>query len=147
MNAIHEVFPYLCARDAAAAIEFYGRLFGAQEVFRLSEAGGRVAHAELSFGPVTVMISDEFPKMGILSPKGFGGCGSRIHLHVDDVDELARRAAEDGATILMPPTDQSHGERQCRLRDPFGHEWLLGHPIEDVSREEMQRRFEADASA
>jgi PhnB protein len=142
-SPIHEVYPYLCVRGAAAAIEFYRRAFGAEEIFRLTEPGGRVGHAELKLGPATLMLADEYPEYGIQSPLAFGGTGTSIHLHVDNVDALARRAVEAGALIVRGPTDEGHGERQCRLRDPFGHEWLLGHEIEKVSREEMQRRFEA----
>ncbi|MFW6075278.1 MAG: VOC family protein [Chloroflexota bacterium] len=138
---INEVLPYLIARDAAAAIRFYSDAFGATEDFRISGDDGTVAHAELRFGTALVMIADEFPDAGILSPLSVGGTGSRLHLHVENVDAIAERAVDAGATYLMEPTDQPHGERQCRLRDPFGHEWLLGHPIEAVSREEMQRRY------
>ncbi|HEX7242532.1 MAG TPA: VOC family protein [Longimicrobiaceae bacterium] len=141
---IHEVFCYLCVRDAAAALDFYARVFGAEESFRLTGPGGRIAHAELRLGPATVMLAGEFPEHGILSPLSLGGTGTTLHLHVDDVDELAARAAAAGATILRPPADQAHGERQCRLRDPFGHEWLLGHPIGGVSPGEMQLGLDAD---
>jgi uncharacterized glyoxalase superfamily protein PhnB len=140
---IREVFPYLRARDGNAAIEFYKRAFGAREEFRLTEPGGRIGHAELKFGPATVMVSDEYPDYGIHGPQESVPTGSAIHLHVDDVDALTKRAAEAGGTVLMEPTDQFYGERTARLRDPFGHEWLLGHQIEDVPREEMQRRFDA----
>lgn len=144
-NKIHEVFPYLCVRGGSAAIEFYRRAFGAEEAFRIGGSGGRVGHAELKFGRATVMLADEHPEFGIQSPLAFGGTGMRIHLHVDNVDALAKRAVAAGATMLMEPADQPHGERQCRLRDPFGHEWLLGHEIEKVSPEEMKRRYEGKA--
>jgi PhnB protein len=144
---IHEVYPYLCVRGGAAAIDFYVRVFGAQEIMRLAYPDGRIAHAELKFGPATLMLVDEHPDIGIRSPLAFGGTGTRIHLHVDDVDALTARAVEAGATVLLPPTDQGHGERQARVRDPFGHEWLLGHQIEAVSSEEIQRRFAADHEA
>jgi uncharacterized glyoxalase superfamily protein PhnB len=124
--AIREVYPYLCVHDGPAAIEFYSRVFGAVVALRVEEPNGRVGHAELSFGPGTVMLADEFPELGILSPRTIGGTGTTIHLHVDDVDSLASRAAAAGAVILRGPTTEGHGERQCRLRDPFGHEWLLG---------------------
>ena len=131
MSSIREVYLYLCVRGAAAAIEFYRRAFGAEEIFRLTEPEGqRIGHAELKLGPATLMLADEYPEYGILSPLAFGGTGTTIHLHVDDVDALAKRAVKEGATIVMEPADQAHGERQCRLRDPFGHEWLLGHEIE-----------------
>lgn len=138
---IHEAIPYLIARNAAAAIDFYNVAFGAVEEFRIAGADGVVAHAELRFGPTLVMIADEFPDHGILGPLSVGGAGSRLHLHVENVDALADRAVAAGVTYISKPTNAPHGERQCRLRDPFGHEWLLGHQIEDVSREEMKRRY------
>ena len=128
-SEVHEVFVYLCVRDANAAIAFYTHVFGARERFRLAGPDGRIGHAELDIGPVTVMLADEHPEHGILSPLAFGGTGTTLHLHVRDVDALTRRAADAGATVLRAPEDQGHGERQSRLRDPFGHEWLLGHPI------------------
>lgn len=141
---IRDVYPYLCVRDAAGALEFYTSLFGAEEVLRLTDQGGRVAHAELRLGPVLIMLVDEHPEYGIRSPLAFGGTGTTIHLHVDDVDTLTARAREAGATVLREPTDYGHGERQSRLRDPFGHEWLLGHELESVTPEEIKRRFEAE---
>lgn len=140
---IYEVYPHLHVRDGAAAIDFYRRVFGAQELMRLAYPDGRIAHAELKLGSVTVLLADEHPEYGVRSPLAFGGTGSSIHLHVDDVDRLARRAIEAGATMVRAPSDEGHGERQCRIRDPFGHEWLLGHQTESLSPQEIQRRFEA----
>lgn len=141
---IHDLFVYLCVDDAPAAIDFYSRVFGAEETLRLQEPSGRVGHAELRIGPATVMLCDEHPELGIRSPRAFGGTGTALHLHVDDVDRLARRAVEAGAEVVREPTDYAHGERQCRIRDPFGHEWLLGHSIEDLSDEEIARRFQEE---
>lgn len=141
--SIHEVYPYLCVTGAAEAIEFYKAVFGAEEILRLAEPNGKVAHAELKFGPATVMLVDEYPEYGIKSPLSVGGTGTTLHLHVDNVDELAARALHAGATMVREPADYGHGERQCRIRDPFGHEWLLGHEIERLSPAEIQRRFEA----
>jgi PhnB protein len=141
--AIQEMYPYLCVRDAAAAIAFYKRAFEAEELFRLTEPSGRIGHAELKLGPATLMLADEFPEYGIRGPQGTGSTSVTIHLHVANADEMARRACEAGATMLRPPKDEFYGERSCRLRDPFGHEWLLGHHIEDVTPEEMQRRYTA----
>ena len=146
MSAIHEVYPYLIVRGAAAAIEFYRTVFGAEELFRLPDPqGGRIGHAELKLGPMTIMLADEYPELGILSPAAFGGTGTTLHLHVDDVDALADHAIRAGATMVRAPTDYEHGERQCRIRDPFGHEWLLGHEIEGSSQElePSRRRTEA----
>ena len=128
-SPVLEVFPYLCVRGASEAIAFYVRVFHAQEIQRLTEPSGRVAHAELKLGPTIVMLADEFPELGIRSPLSVGGTGTTLHLHVRNVDEMAARAVAAGATVLRGPSDQGHGERQCRLRDPFGHEWLLGHEI------------------
>jgi PhnB protein len=132
---VREVFPYLCVRGAIRAIEFYTGVFGARETFRMEDPPGHIGHAEFIIGPATFMIADEHPEHGILSPQAFGGTGLRIHLHVRDVDTLTDRAAAAGATVLLRPTDQPHGERQSRLRDPFGHEWLLGHPIAPAAKD------------
>jgi PhnB protein len=141
---IHEVFPYLCVRGGAAAMDFYVQVFGAEELMRLTYPDGRIAHAELRLGPATLMLSDEHPELGLRSPQAYGGTGMAIHLHVEDVDALTAHAAEAGATVLRAPTDEGHGERQAKVRDPFGHEWLLGHQLEALSPEETQRRFAAE---
>ena len=137
MSTVREVYPYLIVRGAEAAIQFYRKVFGAEEILRVpDEARGRIGHAELRLGPATIMLADEYPELGILSPAAFGGTGQVLHLHVDDVDSLADRAVGAGATMVREPTDYDHGERQCRVRDPFGHEWLLGHELrrEDTGR-------------
>ncbi len=140
-NPIHEVFAYLRVSDSAQAIDFYARAFGAVEKFRLVEPSGRVGHAELQLGPAVLMLSDAFPEYGLVAPPGDRDIGCSVHLHVDDADAMAARATAAGATLLMPPADQFYGERSCRLRDPFGHTWLIGHSIETVAPEEMQRRY------
>jgi len=140
-NKIHEVFPYLRVRDANAAIKFYSKAFGAAEEFRLTEPSGRIGHAEIKFGEVTVMVSDEYPEFGIHGPSESVPTGSAIHLHVADVDAMTEQAVAAGAKLVMEPKDQFYGERSSKVLDPFGHEWLLGSHIEDVTPEEMQRRF------
>ncbi len=142
-SVIREVFPYLCVRDASAALDFYRRVFGAEELLRLTDAAGRVAHAELRLGPAVLMVVDEHPEHGIRSPLAFGGTGTTLHLHVDDVDALTARARDAGATVLREPEDHGHGERQSRVRDPFGHEWLLGHELEALTSEAIKARFDA----
>jgi uncharacterized glyoxalase superfamily protein PhnB len=114
-------------RDAKAAIAFYQQAFGATELFRLVEPSGRIGHVELQLGPAVLMVCDEFPEYGMVAPRPDGFTGCTIHLHVDDADAMTERAVAAGATLLMPPTDQFYGERSARLRDPFGHAWLLGH--------------------
>ncbi len=142
-NTIREIFPYLRVRDASAAIAFYEKAFAARETFRLSEPEGRIGHAQLNFGEHTIMLSDEYPEHGIRGPQEGGSTGCAVHLHVDDVDAFTQQAVDAGAELLMAPKDQFYGERSSKVRDPFGHEWLLGSHVEDVSHEEMQRRFTA----
>lgn len=140
--SIHEVFAYLRLHDAARAIEFYTQAFGAKEKFRLAEPGGRIGHAELELGATTIMLSDEYPEMGIRGPLAIGGTSFMLHLHVDDADALIRRAVDAGATLIRPASDQFYGERSGTVRDPFGHEWIIGHEIEKVTPQEMQRRYD-----
>jgi uncharacterized glyoxalase superfamily protein PhnB len=139
---IHEAFTYLRVKNATAAIEFYRAAFGATEKFRLSEPSGRIGHAELDFGGTTIMISDEYPEAGILGPASLGGTTFSVHLHVDDADAVVARAVAAGATIVRPLRDQFHGERGGAVRDPFGHDWLIGHEIEKLTPAEMQRRYD-----
>ena len=143
MPAIHEVFAYLRVRDSAAAIRFYEQAFGASERFRLVEPSGRIGHAELQLGPAVLMLSDAFPEWGLTAPPGDSDIGASVHLHVDDCDAVVAAAVAAGATLLMPPSNQFYGERSARLRDPFGHTWLIGHSIETLTPQEMQRRYTA----
>lgn len=143
MSAIHDVFAYLRVRDTAAANRFYAAAFGATERFRLVEPSGRIGHAELTLGPAVLMLSDAFPEWGLVAPPGDSDIGASVHLHVDDCDAVTSAAVAAGATLLMPPADQFYGERSARLSDPFGHTWLIGHSVETLSPEEMQRRYTA----
>jgi uncharacterized glyoxalase superfamily protein PhnB len=140
---IHEVYPYLRVHNTAEALEFYARAFGAKELYRLTEPSGRIGHAEVKIGPTTVMVADENPAGGIRGPRSLGGTTFSIHLHVDDADRAFERALASGATVVRPLQDQFYGERSGTVRDPFGHEWLLGAQIESVTPEEMQRRYTA----
>lgn len=138
---IHEVFAYLRVKNAGAAIEFYSRAFGATEKMRLTEPGGRIGHAELDFGGTVIMLSEEYPEFELLGPGTLGQTTVAIHLHVDDCDALIERAVAEGAKLLRGPSDAFYGERSGTVRDPFGHEWLIGHEIEKVEPGEMQRRY------
>jgi len=138
---VRELFAYLCVRDAARAIEFYAKAFGAREKLRLTEPSGRIGHAELDFGGTTLMLADEFPECGITGPRQGMGTPVTIHIHVDNADEVMQRAIEAGAAVEREPKDEFYGERSGSVRDPFGHRWVIGHRIEDVSPEEMQRRY------
>lgn len=139
--AVHEVFAYLCVNDADAAIRFYAEAFGAKERFRLTEPSGRIGHAELEFGDMVVMLSDEFPEYGIRSAKTIGASAVTIHLHVDNADEVIAAAVRAGATLEREAADAFYGERSGVVHDPFGHRWNIGHSIEQVATDEMQRRY------
>lgn len=138
---IHQLFAYLCVADAVGAIEFYTKVFGAREKLRLTEPTGRIGHAELDFGGTTLMLADEFPECGITGPKPGMGTPVTIHVHVDNADDVIDRALRAGATLERAPKDEFYGERSGSIRDPFGHRWTIGHAIEDVPPEEMQRRY------
>lgn len=140
---IVEVYPYLRVHSASEAIDFYARAFGATELFRLTEPNGRIGHAEIKIGPATLMLADEHPERGLRGPRSLGGTTFSIHLHVGDVDRAYEQAVSAGASVVRPPQDQFYGERSAAVRDPFGHEWLLGAHIEAVTPEEMQRRYTA----
>ena len=143
MSEIHEVYPYLRVHSTEQAIRFYAQAFGATELFRLTEPSGRIGHAEIKIGPATLMLSDESPEHGIKGPLPLGGTSFSIHLHAEDVDRAFERAVSAGATVVRPLQDQFYGERSGTVRDPFGHEWLLGGHLEEVSTAEMQRRYTA----
>jgi PhnB protein len=141
--AVHELFPYLCVADAKAAIAFYCDVFGGEEKLRLVEPGGRIGHAEVDLGAGTLMLSEEYPEYAIRRPDPAAGSSVSLHIHVDNADNVIARAVAAGAEILMAPQDQFYGERSGVIRDPFGHRWNIGHSIEAVSAEEMQRRYDA----
>ena len=138
---VHEMYPYLCVKNAEQAIDFYTQAFQATEKFRLTEPSGRIGHAELDFNGTTLMLSDEFPEYEIKGPHTIGGTPVTIHLHVDNADAVIRKAAELGATVDMEPQDQFYGERSGTISDPFGHRWNIGHSIEELSPDEMQKRY------
>lgn len=137
------VTPYLSVNDAAAAIEFYKKGFGATEVMRLPGPDGKLGHAEIRIGDALVMLADESPDYGNLSPKTLGGSAVRLHMYVENVDAFFEQAVAAGAKVLIPIADQFYGDRSGRLEDPFGHVWLISTHKEDVSPEEMQKRMEA----
>ena len=140
----HSVTPYLAVKDAAQAIDFYKRAFGAQEVARMPGPGGKgVMHAEIKIGDSHVMLSDEFPGAGTSSPQSLGGTTCQLFLYVPNVDSAFQQAISAGAKSAMAPTDMFWGDRYGKLSDPFGHQWGLATHKEDVSPQEMKKRSEA----
>ncbi len=143
MIEVHDMFPYLRVRGASEAIEFYKRAFGAHELYRLSEPGGRIGHAELKVGDRTLMISDEYPEHGIEAPQEGQRRGGAIHLHISNVDAVMERAVAAGAKVIRELQDHFYGERSGTILDPFGHEWILGQQIEQVTQDQIIERFKA----
>lgn len=133
--------PYLCCRDATRALEFYAAAFGAVETMRLAEPNGRIGHAEITIGGALVMLSDEYPEMDIRSPQALGGSPVMIHLYVADVDAFAAQAVRAGAALERPVADQFYGDRSGQLRDPFGHRWSVATRKEELSADEITRRY------
>jgi PhnB protein len=134
------VTPYLSVRGAADAIDFYTKIFGATERMRMPGPDGRIGHAELTIRDSVVMLSDEFPDMGVLSPQSLGGTPVTLSIYVDDVDTVIDRAVAAGATLDRPIEDRFYGDRSGQIVDPFGHRWSIATHVEDVPPDEMQRR-------
>src|SRR5262249_22109319 len=139
---IKELFPYVCVKDAAKAIEFYKEVFGAKEKFRLTEPNGRIGHSEIELGSACVMLSDEFPEYAIVASNPSEPRSFQIHIHVDNADDFIARAKGLGAEVVREAQDQFYGERSGTILDPFGIQWNIGHHIEDVSPEHMQVRYD-----
>jgi PhnB protein len=135
--------PHLTVRNAAGAIEFYTRAFGARELGRQAAPDGeRLLHALLQFGSSQLMLNDEFPEMGACAaPQSLGGTTVTLHLEVGDADGAFKRAVEAGATVSMPLEDTFWGARYGKVTDPFGHEWSIGQQKEAPSEEEQERRM------
>src|SRR5262245_18733911 len=127
--------PYLAVDDAAAAIEFYTRAFGATEVGRMEGPDGKLAHVDLQVGDSHLMLADPYPQFAARSPKQLGGTSVSIFMYVDDVDAAFMQAVDAGATSEMEPDDMFWGDRFCSLRDPYGHSWQLATHVEDVPPE------------
>lgn len=141
-DGYHSVTPYLAIKGAAEAIEFYKKAFGATELFRM-EHEGKIGHAEIKIGDSPLMLADEHPEMGHLSPKTLGGSPVGLMIYVDDVDTIFNRAIESGAVQLKPLQDQFYGDRSGTLTDPYGHVWTVATHKEDVAPEEMEKRMAA----
>ncbi len=136
------VTPYLICRNAEGAIDFYKRAFGAEELFRIGSPG-MVGHAELKISNAIIMLADEHPDMGVLSPESIGGSPVSLMIYVDDVDGFTGKAIAEGLEVLKPVSDQFYGDRSGQFKDPFGHQWAFATHIEDVSPEEMNERAAA----
>ncbi len=147
-SSARKVSAYFVVKNAAQAIDFYKQAFGAVEIFRMIDpSDGRVGHAELRFGETLMMLADEYPDFGALSPDTIGGSPVTFHMDTESTDAAVEQAVSAGATLLRPAADQSFGERVAQVLDPYGHRWMLSQTIEQVTPEEMQRRWNEGASA
>src|SRR5437899_12391182 len=140
-DAHAELIPYLCAKDAAAAMDFYKKAFDATEQFRLEGEDGKIGHATMQILGATIYLSDEWPEGNVYSPETLGGSPVALHLQVPDADKVYDQAVGAGATALRPVEDQPYGDRSGVLADPFGHRWFISSHIEDVSTEELEKRM------
>jgi PhnB protein len=134
---------HLVVREGLRALDFYIRAFGAREKFRLVEPSGKLGHAELEIGDSVFMLADEYPDFGALSPATIGGCPVKFQIYVDDAGAAMKRAVDAGATEVRAVKDEFYGDRVGMVADPFGYSWSFAQRIEEVSVEEMQKRFAA----
>jgi len=139
--------PYLAVDDAAEAIEYYKKAFGAKERVRMDAPGDKIGHAELEIGDLLVMLSDPFPQASTRPPKELGGTTVSVFMYVENVDAVVQQAVDAGATITMEVADQFWGDRMGTLTDPFGHVWSIATHVEDVPPEEMAERAKAAMAA
>src|SRR6185295_20341033 len=139
----HEhLIPHLVVNNCANAIEFYKKAFGAEEIHRMPEPGGkRIMHAALRVGNGFLFLNDEFPEAcggKSLSPTALKGTPATFHQYVTDCDAAIKRAQDAGATVLMPASDMFWGDRYGVVTDPFGHQWSFATHIKDLTPEQME---------
>ena len=139
-DGYHTVTPYLAVDDAAAAIEYYVKAFGAEERGRMEAPDGKIGHAELAIGDSSVMLSDPSPQASTRPPSELGGTSASVLLYVEDVDAVVKQAVAAGATVTMEVADQFWGDRFGTITDPFGHVWSIATHVEDVPPEQMAER-------
>lgn len=138
------VTPYLIVHHAADALKFYKKIFGAKEKLRFAASKSKkLLHAEIKIGDSIVMLADECPEMNCLSPRSIGGTATFLHLFVEKVDAVVKKAIAAGATLLRPIQDQFYGDRSGTIIDPFGHVWSIATHIENLTDKEIKKRFDA----
>jgi uncharacterized glyoxalase superfamily protein PhnB len=134
----HSVTPAIIVRDAAAAIDFYKRAFGAEELNRMAGPDGSIMHAEIRIGDSLIMLGEENEQWGTRSPLSTNGVHGSLHLYVEDADASFERAIEAGATVRYPLEDAFWGDRYGKVTDPYGHEWGIATRVKNLSDAEMQ---------
>lgn len=136
----NSITPYLIVNDAENAIKFYMKVFGAAVLYRIPGPDGKIGHAELKIGDSHIMLADEFPEIGAMSPKSIGGSPVNLLLYVNNADETVKKALDAGAKQTSEISDKFYGDRTGGIEDPFGHQWTIATHIEDVSIEEIKKR-------
>lgn len=140
----HSINPYLVVRNAERAIEFYKKVFGAEERFRMHRLDGKtIMHADLKIGDSVIMLTEESTEMKALSPESIGGSPVSLYVYVKDVDGVFNQSVSEGATVLYPVRDQFYGDRSGYLKDPFGHLWSIATHKKDLSPDEIRKAGEA----
>ncbi len=139
-DGYHSVTPYLIVDDAAGALAFYKKAFGAVELMRMPAPGGKIGHAEIRIGDSPVMLADEFPNMNQKSPRALGGSPISLMVYVEDVDARVTQAVAAGAKLVRPVANQFYGDRTGGVDDPFGYHWYLATHVEDVPPDELEKR-------
>ena len=137
-EGMHTITPHIVVNDAAAATDWYKQVLGAEERSRIEVPGGKLMQVELWFGDSAVMLADEFPELGVLSPLSVGGTATVLHLYTNDVDAVWKGAVDAGAEVRQPLQNVFWGERYGQITDPFGHRWGLAQHLRDVSRQEIE---------
>ena len=133
------ITPYLICKNAAKAIEFYKKAFGAEELYRMAQ-GEKVGHAEMKIGNSIFMLADEHPPMNAFSPETIGGSPVSLYIYVEDVDNFTEKAIAEGLEVIKPVSDQFYGDRSGHFKDPFGHMWGFATHVEDLTPEELSER-------
>lgn len=134
------ITPMLAVRDAVAAINWYKKIFGAEEAMRLKDANGTIAHSELTIGNARIMVAEEHPDYN-RSPATLQGTSVIIHIYVSNVDEVIVHAVKAGARLIFPVKDQFYGDRSGRFEDPFGHMWIVSTILRKIPPKEVERIF------
>jgi PhnB protein len=138
------VIPHIVCAGAAEAIAFYKKAFGAVETMRIAGPSGKLMHAGIQIGKASIMLIDEMPEHGVLSPTTLKGSPVTVHLYVDDVDAFVARAVKAGATLRMPVADMFWGDRYGMLLDPFGHSWSIATQLREMTADEILLAMQND---
>lgn len=140
-HGYHAVTPYLIVHDATRALEFYKAAFGATERMRMPMPDGKIGHAEITIGDSILMLADEFPQEGYVSPQALKGTTVSLMIYTDNVDAAFAKAIAAGGTEVRPVADQFYGDRTGTLKDPFGHVWTIATHVREVSMAEMEQHL------